>query len=161
MAVEDGATLGKLLGLLKSTWTHATHPPSHTLPTIPAVLALYERLRKKRTTLNVGGANENRILYHLSGDEAHQRDQQLRSLDWDTADNGCPWLWGDMSYMRYVNGFDTVEQADMAFHEAFAPPGALGEPDRAARERWRAATELEERLLEKLQTREKVTYITA
>jgi salicylate hydroxylase len=81
MAVEDGATLGKLLGLLNAARHQGADNASEDKPTIPAVLDLYERLRKKCTMLNVAGADENRDLYHLSGKEAEERNQELKDLD--------------------------------------------------------------------------------
>ena len=113
MAVEDGATLGRLLGL-------AARSSAPSQPPIPAVLGLFESLRKRRTTLNVAGAKENRVLYHLKTEaELRERDAALAHLDWDKAENDFSWLWGDMSYMRYLNGFDTLQEAEHAFWERF------------------------------------------
>ena len=138
MAVEDGATLGKLLGLYTSARSSALNI------SIPAVLGLYETLRKRRTTLNVAGANQNRTLYHLGETDAQKRNKQLKHVDWDVASNDCPWLWGDMEYMRYLNGFDTLAAAELAFHEKFN----TGDADA---KRSDSSAELEERLLKKIQ----------
>ncbi|KAK2763509.1 salicylate hydroxylase [Colletotrichum kahawae] len=75
MASEDGAVLGKLLGLLRKS----------KLPDkqyIPEVLKLYESLRKSRTTTNVQGAVSNRSTYHLpDGPEQQWRDACLAAAD--------------------------------------------------------------------------------
>ncbi|KAH0430705.1 hypothetical protein CcaCcLH18_07620 [Colletotrichum camelliae] len=75
MASEDGAVLGKLLGLL-----HKSKLPDKQY--IPEVLKLYESLRKSRTTTNVQGAVSNRSTYHLpDGPEQQWRDACLAAAD--------------------------------------------------------------------------------
>ena len=82
MAVEDGAILGELFHLLET----ATSDPSPDIHLhIPALLHLYETLRKSRTTLNGQGAMANPKLFHMSdGREQKARDRALRSTDWAT-----------------------------------------------------------------------------
>lgn len=63
MAVEDGAVLGKLLGLL-SQFPRIDETERHLL--VPAALKLSESLRKSRTTLNVQGAVRNQEMYHMA-----------------------------------------------------------------------------------------------
>ena len=60
------------------------------------------------------------MLYHLGETDARKRDEQLKNVNWDAASNDCPWLWGDMEYIRYLNGFDTLAEAESAFHEKFS-----------------------------------------
>ncbi len=79
MAVEDGAVLGRLLGLLKTS--------HHTIESqrreTPHILALFESLRKSRTTLNVNGATSNRLWYHLpDGPMQEKRDAALAAANW-------------------------------------------------------------------------------
>jgi hypothetical protein len=62
--------------------------------------------------------------------------------------------------MRYLNGFDTLEQAEMAFHETFPAAGTQRRLDSAAKARWKAALNVEETLLEKVRQRSKVAQRT-
>ena len=109
MAVEDGAVLGKLLGMQQ-------HQRS-TEATIPEVLKLYESLRKTRTTLNVNGAFENRNLYHMLPEEVvrQRRNEQLAELDWDDFESTFPWSWGRLPYLKDLLGVDVVAGAQAAF----------------------------------------------
>ena len=61
MAVEDGAVLRRILGLLNQSTDVFSRPVNH----VNAVLKLYETIRKARTTLNVQGAAHNRYWYYL------------------------------------------------------------------------------------------------
>jgi salicylate hydroxylase len=109
MAVEDGACLGKLLGLAAKSKTN-----------IPEVLQLYEGLRKDRTTLNVEGANGNRKLYHAKGKAAEERARVLKDFDWDDPDARSPYKgFNDMPYQRALLGFNTVNNAEEEFHRTF------------------------------------------
>ena len=69
MAVEDGAIIGKLLGLLQNQYQKGEGSPSEAgkpdQGAIISVLSLFEKLRKKRTTRNVQGAIKNRKLFHV------------------------------------------------------------------------------------------------
>lgn len=109
MAVEDGAIIGKLLGLQTN---HSAEM------SIPSTLELYETLRKKRTTLNVQGAHENRTLYHMVPKEVERlgRDEKLASLDWNDQNSRFPWSWGRLPYLKEILGFDAFADAEMAFH---------------------------------------------
>lgn len=110
MAVEDGACIGTLLGLVSR---------SHGV-SIPEVLKLYEELRKRRNLLQVTGAMQNQELFHL-GDEdgVRRRNDLLQTLTWDDEQKGFPWLWGDMNYQTELNGFDTVQDAKEQFAARF------------------------------------------
>jgi len=110
MAVEDGAVLGKLLGL---------HEKSGRTSSTPSVLALYESLRKHRTTLNVQGANENRKLYHMVPEDVtkQRRDEQLAELQWGEESNSFPWSWGRYSYLKDLLGFDSIANAEQEFQD--------------------------------------------
>ncbi|KAA8642825.1 uncharacterized protein ATNIH1004_009578 [Aspergillus tanneri] len=72
MAVEDGATLGILLG--KFSRAHPNQKATGTQ--ISDLFGFYEILRKKRTTVNVEGSIENQVLYHMEdgpGEDARDK----------------------------------------------------------------------------------------
>ncbi|KAJ4310575.1 hypothetical protein N0V84_010910 [Fusarium piperis] len=109
MAVEDGAVLGKLLGLLDKSQIKDDEKNQ-----IPEILKLYESLRKTRTTTNVQGANSNRVSYHLpDGPLQQERDASLsrgvRSL------TGVRTHFADWEYLRSLLAFDAVGEAIQAF----------------------------------------------
>ena len=109
MAVEDGACLGKIIGLAAQSNAN-----------IPQALKLYEHLRKGRTTLNVEGANENRKLYHAHGEDAEKRTRILKDFNWDDPNAESPFkAFADMLFQRALLGFDTVHNAETAFHRTF------------------------------------------
>lgn len=108
MAVEDGAVLGRLLGLANSRDKSAS-----SASTIPEVLKLYESLRKARTTANVQGAVSNRKMYHLhDGPDQERRDDGLRKTDWRSASE---WSFVDFDYSRHIMAFDAVQDCEEAF----------------------------------------------
>ena len=114
MAVEDGAVLGYLLGQV------VKNPPQGTSATsqdrIPEVLALYEKLRKSRTTINVLGAVTNRKYFHLhDGEEQQGRDEALAGLDW--LHGQAKWKWIDSRYQQDLLGFDALKDAETAFDQ--------------------------------------------
>ena len=108
MAVEDGATLGRLLGLLNSHQKALGSSVENTRE----ILKLYETLRKSRTTMNVRGAAENKFWYHLSdGPMQERRDRALAGTSDDT-----DWCWVKETYSRELLGFDAVEDGEQAFY---------------------------------------------
>lgn len=113
MAVEDGAVLGYLLGrVAKLQQTDGTDR-------IPSVLALYEKLRKSRTTVNVLGAINNRKLFHLpDGPEQVERDDELVNHDW--VNGRAKWHWIDSEYQSTLLGFDALKDAEAAFEKWWA-----------------------------------------
>ena len=112
MAVEDGAVLGVLLGMLSRSLS-----PSKPQAPSSAVLGLYESLRKQRTSVNVQGAIQNRELYHMpDGPEREARDAALMAVDWDDANGHCKWIWGDIGYQKDLLAFDVVKEARKQFH---------------------------------------------
>ncbi|GAM41020.1 salicylate hydroxylase [Talaromyces pinophilus] len=113
MAVEDGATLGTLLGEF-CRFRQFQRPDKIT---IPDVLELYELARKKTTTLNVQGAIENRLLYHMEdGPECDERNKKLAAIDWESTDlTGFEWSWGNVSYLEKLMGCDPIEDAIAQF----------------------------------------------
>lgn len=93
MAVEDGAVLGVLLGILSQQSISC-----NIIQDVPSLLHLYESLRKSRTTLNVQGAVANQKMFHLpDGAEQEVRDFALSSVDWET---GRECHWADIRYQK-------------------------------------------------------------
>ena len=110
MAVEDGATLGRLLGL----FSRHEHPTS----ALPSLLELYQKVRKERAATTVKTADGHRRLYHMpDGSEQEERDRLYATHDWWGEDKTFPWTYGDMSYGHQLYGFDTLGAADDAFED--------------------------------------------
>ncbi|PVH79627.1 putative salicylate hydroxylase [Cadophora sp. DSE1049] len=113
MAVEDGVVIGHLLGLLGKDY--ASDPSGPPPEAFASILALYESLRKHRTTLNVSGARENRYMYHLpDGPEQKRRDLELQKVDWVSS---TPWKYTDGPYQRELLGHDVIKEANAAYLE--------------------------------------------
>lgn len=116
MAVEDGATIAEMLGLL----VQRSGPVESSA--IVRVLNLYQRVRKQRTELNVRGADSNRIFLHLPlGPELEARDEALRQWDWEDLDAESVWPYFDPTYARDLMGFDAEQEAKEAFEAEFGP----------------------------------------
>ena len=108
MAVEDGAVLGRLLGLFEKR-----HCPKTELPNI---MRLYQQVRKQRATATVKMAVQNRVMYHMpDGEQQQERDRVFADHDWWDEDRSFPFVYGDLAYLRSLNGFDTLKSADEAF----------------------------------------------
>ncbi|KAJ5925068.1 Salicylate hydroxylase [Penicillium verhagenii] len=113
MAVEDGATLGVLLGKLSKSDLPASK--------VPDILRLYELTRKERTTINVQGAVENQKLYHMNdGPEADARDEAFTHVDWDDPDHEFQWGWGNVGYLKRLMAFNTTVEAGQQFDHMIA-----------------------------------------
>ena len=126
MAVEDGAVLGIILGsLYRSPFSSLRNRKSQ----ISTMLHLYESLRKRRTTTNVQGSAQNRVLYHMTpGPERDVRDEALRNINWLNPHDKCDWNWGDLQYQKNLMGFDAVADAITQF-ERWARKQMLEIPD--------------------------------
>lgn len=108
MAVEDGAVLGRLLGLFQ----HKHNPKS----ALSALLELYQDVRKKRAQTTVRTANSNRTLYHMrDGPKQEERDRLMAAHDWWDETSVSPWLFADLPYLHDLFGFDAIKSADDAF----------------------------------------------
>ncbi|KAF6823028.1 salicylate hydroxylase [Colletotrichum plurivorum] len=105
MAVEDGAVLGKLLGLLERS------PKSGSPESISQVLRLYEYLRKSRTAVNMAGAASNKKWYHV----ADGPDQEARDAEMAGATPSTGWRWMDPEYREQLLGHDAVAEAVETF----------------------------------------------
>ncbi|KAK5111948.1 hypothetical protein LTR85_011695 [Meristemomyces frigidus] len=109
MAVEDGASIAKLVGLAVKSKA-----------SVPQTLQLYERLRKDRTMLNVKGARDNRALYHArDGEPADRRNAMLKDFDWSDTNQKSAFGFNDPAYQMALMGFDTVKDAEDAFEREF------------------------------------------
>ena len=116
MAVEDGAVLGYLLGATVEHLQREEAGPFVEVERIRSVLGLYERLRKARTTVNVKGAIDNRIFYHLpEGPDQQERDRLLENFDWIHGTGR--WSWADSKYQQDLLGFNAVENAEASFQD--------------------------------------------
>ncbi|KAK5690401.1 hypothetical protein LTR97_012269 [Elasticomyces elasticus] len=115
MAVEDGLTLGVLLGRLNEC-SDMMHD-CILREALEGVLTLYEKLRKLRTTVSVKGAVSMQNFFHLAdGDAQTYRDQILHDYDLTGAwPADCKWNWGDAVYQRSLLGVDVVKDANEAF----------------------------------------------
>ncbi|QGI68533.1 hypothetical protein CEK26_012494 [Fusarium fujikuroi] len=112
MAVEDGAVLGKLLGLLNQSEVYKSQAPRR----LSNMLKLYESLRKARTSNNVQGAISNRYTYHLlDGPEQEARDAWLASSRTTPPPDGQ--TLGDHEYLKTMLAFDCVTDSIEAFKE--------------------------------------------
>ncbi|KAK1986445.1 hypothetical protein LZ30DRAFT_705733 [Colletotrichum cereale] len=111
MAVEDGAVLGKLMGLLR-----ASTGEDRMKQKVPEILKLYESLRKSRTTVNVEGATSNRKWYHVEdGPEQEARDAELGGIPLREGLSPTGWRWVDRDYQMALLGRDGVAEAIEAF----------------------------------------------
>ncbi|KAL6351746.1 hypothetical protein LRP88_14951 [Fusarium phalaenopsidis] len=111
MAAEDGAVLGKLLGLLSRSKLYAA---GRNTGLVPEILKLYETLRKVRTTLNVQGATSNQDAFHLpDGPLQEARDAWLLSSGQGPAASG--FTFANWDYMWAMLAFDPVAESVEAF----------------------------------------------
>ncbi|KAF2436939.1 FAD/NAD(P)-binding domain-containing protein [Tothia fuscella] len=110
MAVEDGAVLGLLLGRLNAMGT-----PEDTSAYIPGILSLFERFRKRRTTVNVRGAIDNQYIFHMEdGPDVDRRDEMLGQTNWETQ-TPTTFSWNDLQYQSDILSFDFITEAERAF----------------------------------------------
>ena len=100
-AVEDGAVLGALFERLTC------------LAQLPDLLAIYESLRKPRTTLIVKGSTTLRDIFHMhDGKRQQERDRQLLEL---APFEGYPNRWADPVFQEFLFGYDTEEEVERAW----------------------------------------------
>lgn len=114
MAVEDGAIIGKLLGMLNSVLIKGENPTASKAQSISEVLHLYESLQKHRTTFNVKGAINSRYFYHMvDGSEQQARDDELAKHPW--TDETSQYMWCNMQYQAQLLKFDVIKNVEVAF----------------------------------------------
>ncbi|OAQ96948.1 hypothetical protein LLEC1_05623, partial [Akanthomyces lecanii] len=116
MAVEDGAVLGRLLGLLKTS----TKDTSTMQERIPGLLKLYESLRKRRTTASVLGAVANRKWFHLADGPLQEARDGAMAASCSEVTEQESWSFLSDEYQAEMLGFDAVEDCELAFHRWFS-----------------------------------------
>ncbi|OJJ04025.1 hypothetical protein ASPVEDRAFT_54276 [Aspergillus versicolor CBS 583.65] len=114
MAVEDGFAIGKLLGLLNTTFENATgSEPQARL--IPQIFAVYEQIRKTRTTRNVQAAARNRMIFHIPDGIV----QAVRDfvLGYAGMTKKSDWTWLFSARMRSTLYHDLAGECETGFTE--------------------------------------------
>jgi salicylate hydroxylase len=102
ISVEDGAVLGGLLGKIRSK------------NDVPRVLALYEQLRRPRTSAVVLGSTKQQSIFHLhDGPEQEERDRIM--LSQHPPQRGHPNQWADPVMQEFLFGYDADEEVDRAW----------------------------------------------
>lgn len=123
MAVEDGAVIGKLLGLLQAHYLQpgntgddpSISTRSSAQDLTAAVLTLYERIRKARTTQNVHGAIMNRKVFHIQ-DGFFQIARDF-ILGYAGVTRKSDWTWVFSFRQNRTLGFDVLDDCEKAFNE--------------------------------------------
>ena len=111
MAVEDGAVLGRLLGLFSRNQCSTS--------SLPSLLRLYQEIRKERAQTTVKTATTNGRLYHkVDGPEQEERDRLFAAHDWWDEGRSFPWVYADLPYLHELFGFDALKSADTAFDQS-------------------------------------------
>jgi 2-polyprenyl-6-methoxyphenol hydroxylase-like FAD-dependent oxidoreductase len=104
MALEDGLTLGTLLGFVSRS---QELPVEKKREYITDLIQLYETLRKKRTSTNQKGALSNRSWYHArEGPEMIHRNSVFKDAD---GYGPCEWKGADFAYQKELLGFDAAK----------------------------------------------------
>lgn len=101
MAVEDGAVLGGLLEKLEDK------------SQLKGLLAMYESLRKKRTTRIVSESTHQRDIFHLPNSRAQKaRDEILLG---DDLKPGFPNKWKDPDFQKFMFGYNAFAEVEWAW----------------------------------------------
>ena len=114
-AVEDGAVLGALFERIE----HKAQ--------IGDVLAIYERLRKDRTTRVVKGSTALRDIFHMvDGPRQQERDRQLSQHE---PFDGYPNRWADPVFQPWLFGYNAFQEVDNAWkrYKQGTFPGTTGQ----------------------------------
>ncbi|EXJ70575.1 uncharacterized protein A1O5_06645 [Cladophialophora psammophila CBS 110553] len=109
MALEDGITLGTLLGSLNESQHPAVCGADRRAQCILELLLVFESVRKPRTSLNQKGSQSNQYWYQASTPEdMERRNKVFRSADgWGK----CEWKGADFEYQRELLGYDARKHA--------------------------------------------------
>lgn len=122
MAVEDGAVIGKLLGLLQAHYLDQNSGSDPSISTrssaqdlTATVLTLYEKCRKARTSRNVQGAIMNRKLFHIPDGVL----QMIRDflLGYAGVTRKSDWTWLSSFRQGQTLGLDVVGDCEKVFEE--------------------------------------------
>ncbi|KAI8144074.1 hypothetical protein BJV82DRAFT_513499 [Fennellomyces sp. T-0311] len=97
-AVEDGATLGELFADIKS------------VDEIPALLNLYEKIRRPRAEVIQKGAYENGDIWHMPDGELQQK-RDLGMQGKLAAHEKNPNQWGDGNFQPWLFGHNAITEA--------------------------------------------------
>lgn len=77
------------------------------------VFKIYERIRKRRTTLVVQGSTSLRDIFHMEdGDRQRERDRQMTQLK---PARGHPNRWADPELQKWLFGYDAYKEAIAAW----------------------------------------------
>lgn len=99
ISVEDGAVLGGLLG--KIQFPHD----------IPRIVALYEQIRRPRTSAVVLGSAKQRHTFHMhDGPQQEARDRIM--LSQQPPQPGHPNHWADPVMQEFLYGYDADEEVE-------------------------------------------------
>lgn len=102
ITVEDGCVLGGLLGKIRSK------------NDVPRVLALYEQLRRPRTSTVVLGSTKQRHIFHMhDGPEQEERDRIM--LSQHPPRPGHPNQWADPVMQEFLFGYDADAEVEKAW----------------------------------------------
>ncbi|KIW72870.1 hypothetical protein PV04_01033 [Phialophora macrospora] len=116
-AVEDGAVLGHLFEKVERR------------SQVPDLLAIYESVRKPRTTRVVTGSSHlGREIFHLH-DGPRQRERDRQMLAWNDAPfEGYQNRWRDPVFQKFLFGYDAQEVVEDAWARYLAGrfPGTMG-----------------------------------
>lgn len=105
MALEDGLTLGHLLGCLQQSKAQLSARQRE--ERLEELLHLFESLRKYRTSLNQKGSQSNQFWYQTNGKEQMEhRNQVFRAAD---GLGDCQWKGADAKYQKELLGFDAQQ----------------------------------------------------
>lgn len=108
LAVEDGASLGVLLGSFSRQ--------SCSKSRLPVLLQLYESVRMSRSALTVALAVDNRSLYNMpDGSLQQQRDKHFTTHDWSDHECSFPWAYADFTFQEQLYAYDAVRATADAF----------------------------------------------
>jgi len=103
ISVEDGGVLGGLLAKIRSR------------NDVPRVLALYEQLRRPRTSAVVLGSTKQRHIFHMhDGPEQEERDRIM--LNQHPPEPGHPNQWADPVMQEFLFGYDADVEVDKAWN---------------------------------------------
>jgi salicylate hydroxylase len=98
LGVEDGGVLGGLLGKIQSK------------EDVPRVLALYEEMRRSRTSAVVEASTKQRSIFHMrDGPQQEDRDRIMLTYP---SQPGHPNPWADPVMQEFLFGYDADDEVE-------------------------------------------------